>query len=186
VRLGSDVRPLSPPPVSFRVPREEPPYQSSRKERCSLSGALQLSLKFPVKGLPRFPNGPLQRETPVSRAFFYTFPSKSPVNEPPLHVLQQGPYRDRSFTSRDNGLFIHLHLSESPVSSPPTKNGENIWSPSMEPHVDGGPTYNGVRSGSPRGSLTTMLYLPLSHEAFRTIPSTLAWVDQSPASQRVL
>jgi hypothetical protein len=40
-------------------------------------------LKFPVNRLPRFPNGPLWREAPISRAFFYTFPSKSPVNEPP-------------------------------------------------------------------------------------------------------
>ena len=30
--------------------------------------------------------------------------------------------------------------------------GENIWSPSMEPHADGRPTYNGVRPGSPGGS----------------------------------
>ena len=40
-------------------------------------------LKFPVNGLPRFPNGPLRRETAVSEAFFYTFPSKSTVNELP-------------------------------------------------------------------------------------------------------
>jgi len=59
-------------------------------ERCSLSGALQLSLKIPVNRLPRFPNRPLQREMPFFRAFFYTFPSDSPVNELPFHVPQQG------------------------------------------------------------------------------------------------
>ena len=56
---------------------------------------------------------------------------------PLLHVLQQGPYGDGSFISRDNGLFIHLYLSESPLNSPPMKNQENIWSQSTEPHADG-------------------------------------------------
>ena len=45
------------------------------------------------------------------------------------------------------------------------------------------PTYNGVRTGSPRGLLTTLLSLPQCHAAFGTISSTLAWVDQSPVSQ---
>jgi len=51
--------------------------------------------------------------------------------------------------------------------------------------VDGRPTYNGVRPGSTRGSLTTLQFLPQSHAAFSKIPSTLAWVDQSPVSQHV-
>jgi len=54
----------------------------------------------------------------------------------PLHVPQQDLYGQRSFISRASGLFIHLYLSQSPIRSPPTKNGENIWSPSTEPHVD--------------------------------------------------
>jgi len=172
-------------PISFWIPRKEPPQQSSHKERCSLSGALQLSLKFPVNGLPRFPNGPLHRETPISTAFFHNFPSKSLVNEQPPHVLQQGPHGERSLISRDNGLFIHLYLSESPIRSPPTKNGENIWSPFTKPHVDGRPTYHGVRPGSPKGSFTKLQSLPQCHAAFSMIPSTLAWVDQSPFSQHV-
>jgi len=31
----------------------------------------------------------------------------------------------------------------------------------------------------------TLLFLPQCHAAFSTIPSTLAWVDQSPVSQHV-
>ena len=50
-----------------------------------------------------------------------------------------------------------------------------------QPH-DRRPTYNGVRPGSPRGSLTTLLSLSQCHAAFSTIPPTLAWVDQSPVS----
>jgi hypothetical protein len=64
--------------------------------------------------------------------------------------------------------------------------GKNIRTPPTEPNADGRPTYNGVRLGSPRGSLTTLLSLPQCHVALGTIPSTLAWVDQSPVSQRVV
>jgi len=84
--------------------------------------------------------------------------------------------------------FIHVCLLESPKRCPPTyiHMGKNISSPSTEPHADGKPTYNGVRPGAPRGSLMTLQSLPQCHAAFGTIPSTLAWVDQSPVSQHVL
>ena len=98
---------------------------------------------------------------------------------------QQGPYGERCSVSRANGLFIHLYLSKSPVKEPSHEMGENIWLPSTEPHVDGRPTYNGVRRGSPRGSFGTLLSLPQCHAASST-RSPLAWVDQSPVCQRVL
>jgi hypothetical protein len=47
-------------PIFLRIPRKKLPNKSSRKERCSLSEALQLSLKFLINGLSRFPNGPLR------------------------------------------------------------------------------------------------------------------------------
>ena len=80
--------------------------------------------------------------------------------------------------------FIHSYPSESPVMKTSHENRENIRSQSTEPHADGRLSYNGVRPGTPRGSFTT-LSLPQCHAAFRTIPSTLAWVDQSPVGQRV-
>jgi hypothetical protein len=47
------------------------------------------------------------------------------------------------------------------------KNGENILSPSMEPLVDGRPTYSGVRTGSPRGLFTfTPVPCSLQHDTF--------------------
>ena len=61
--------------------------------------------------------------------------------------------------------------------------GKNIRSPSMEPHADRRPTYNEVWPCSPRGLLTTLQSLPQCHAALGAIPSTLAWVDQSPVSQ---
>ena len=130
--------------------------------------------------LPRFPNGPLQRETPISRAFFYTFPSESPVNEPPPPCSPTG-FLWREKLHLQSQWFIHSFISvRVPNKEPSHKNGENIWPPSTEPHVDRRPTYNGVQSGSPRGSFATLQSLPQCHAAFSTIPSTLAWVAQSP------
>jgi hypothetical protein len=42
-----------------------------------------------------------------------------------------------------------------------------------------------VRSHFPRGSFMTLLLLPRCHSAFGTIPSALAWIDQSLVSQHV-
>ena len=172
-------------PMSFQVPRKEPPQQSSHKERCSLSRAFQLSLKIPSQWTLQVPQwAPTERDTRLQN-FLPHLSLKVLSMWAPLHVPQQGPYGERSFISRANGLFLHLYLSKPPVRSPPTKNGEIIWSISTEPHVDRRPTYNGVRPGSPRGSFTTLQSLPQCHAAFSTVPSILAWVDQSPISQHV-
>ena len=80
--------------------------------------------------------------------------------------------------------FIHVCLPESSKRSPPAY-GKKTRLPSTEPHADGKPTYNGVQPGFPRGSLMTLLSLPQCLAAFSMIPSTLAWVDQSPVSQHV-
>ena len=103
----------------------------------------------------------------------------------PLHFPQQCPNGERYSVSRAHGLFIHFYLSDSPGKESSHKSGENVWSLSTEPHVDGRPIYNGVQPGSPRKSFMTLLSLPQGHAAFSMIPSTLAWVDQSPVSQCV-
>jgi hypothetical protein len=70
-------------------------------------GSLQLSLKFPFSELPRLPNGLLQRETPVSKAFFYPFPSKSPVNEPPPPCSPTGVlWREKPHLRRQWFIYI--------------------------------------------------------------------------------
>jgi len=55
--LGNDVRVLSPPHRILPDLQKGTPLT----EQCSLYTALQLSLKFPVNGLPTFPNKPLHR-----------------------------------------------------------------------------------------------------------------------------
>ena len=120
---------------------------------------------------------------------FCIFPSESPVREPPpcsltgsawTGILQhQSPRSIHSFIhsfmyvcwSHQEGALLHMW--------------QNIQSPSTEPHADRRPTYIGVQPGSPRGSLTTLLSLPQCHAALSMIPSTLAWVYQSPVSQNV-
>ena len=112
-------------------------------------------------------------------------PSKSPVREAPFMFPNRVPM-ERDAPSPEPMVYPFIYICRSPPKmSPPTKYGENIRSPSTEPHADGRPTYNGVRPGFPRGSLTTLVSLPRCHAAFSTIPSTLAWVDQSPVGQHV-
>ena len=140
--------------------------------------------------LSRFPSG-TPMETPVHRTLYIPSPEnspfpQSPVREPPPCFLTgstwTGILRHQSHWSVY--AFIHVCLPESPKRSRPTY-GKNIRSPSTESHAHGKPTYNGVWPGSPRGSLVTLLSLSQCHAAFGTISSALAWVDQSPVSQRV-
>jgi hypothetical protein len=81
-------------------------------------------------------------------------------------------------------LFPHACSSAGIPKKEPSCISGKTKSPSTEPDADGRPTYSGVRRGSPRGSLTTLLSVPQCRAAFGTIPSTLAWVDQSSVNQR--
>ena len=86
---------------------------------------------------------------------------------------------ERAIQSPEPPVHLFIYVCQSPPKQEPSyKIGKNR-SPSTGPQADGRPTYTGMRPGSPRGSLTTLLSLPQCHVAFSTIPSTLAWVDQS-------
>ena len=84
--------------------------------------------------------------------------------------------------------FIHslMYVCRSPQKGALLHMGKNLRSLSTKPHTNRRPTNNGVWPGSPSGWLMTLLPLPQCHAAFSTISSTLAWVDQSPTSQRVV
>jgi hypothetical protein len=64
--------------------------------------------------------------------------------------------------------FIVVHKNRGIQQSPPA-----------EPHVGGRHTHNGVLPGAPKGSFATLLSPPQCHAAFRTMPHTLALVDQN-------
>jgi len=100
--------------MPFRIPRKEPPppNKASAKRDVPFPEPSNYLLKFPVNGLHRFPNGPLRRETPVSRASFYTFPSKSSVNEPPPPTSifpSRVPWREKLHLQSQ--WFIHSFIS---------------------------------------------------------------------------
>ena len=166
--------------ISLRTPsRGALPSRSPQRasiERHSISRALfHLYIRVPGKWAPsRFSIGPLQRDVPVSRAFFYipsrvpsrqglqikhnlTFFSKSLVQEPPSMFPQWGLYGERCSISRAIGLFIHSYLSESSLKEFSHIIGVNIQSPSPVPHADRRRNYSAVRPGSSRGSFMTLL-----------------------------
>jgi hypothetical protein len=156
-------------PFSLKESRQANPLQVSQRgpygEKYPLSGHFYLSLN-------------------ISLFIFY---SQSPVREPHPCSITGSPWavilRHQSHWSTFYSFihsFIHSCISAGvPKKEPPyIHKGKNVRSPSTEPHADGKPTYNGVRPGS-------LLSLPQCYAAFGTIPSTLAWVDQSPVSQHV-
>ena len=101
------------------------------------------------------------------------------------HPFPQQVPMESDAPSQDPMVYSFIYICQSPQNVALSRNGKNIQSPSTEPHADRRPTYNGVRLGSPRGSLTTLLLASQCHAAFNMIPSTLVGVDTSPVSQRV-
>ena len=119
-------------PMSIRIPRKEaPPNRAPTKKDTPFPEPSNYLLKFPVNGLPRFPNRPLQRERERERdtclhSFFVHLSPKVPSKWAPISVPQQGPYGERSFISRANSLFIRLCLSESPEEPSHEKRGKHL------------------------------------------------------------
>jgi hypothetical protein len=94
---------------------------------------------------------------------------------------------ERAISSPGPPVHRFIYVCQSPPKQEASyKIGKNIRSPSTQPHADGRPTYSGVRTGSPRGSFTTLLSLLQCHAVLGTMPSALALVDQSPDSQCVV
>jgi len=172
-------------PYTSRSPEKSPPNRALAKKVAPFSDPSNYLLKFPVNGIPRFPNGSLRREASVSRTFLH-LPSKSPVNKPPSIFSYRVPLERESSSPETMVYSFFYYNRRSPELGALPRKGENICSPSTEPHVFRSPTYNGVRPGSPKVLFTTLHSLPQCHAAFNTKPSTLAWVDQSPISQPVL
>jgi len=109
----SDVHPLSPPPQVLPDPQKEPPNRAPAKRDAPFPELSVYLSKFPVNGVPRFPNGPLCRETSVSRTtLLYTFLPKSPVNESPSMSPNRVPMeREASSPEPMVYLFIHSFIS---------------------------------------------------------------------------
>jgi hypothetical protein len=131
--------------------------------------------------------GPYGPKYPLTGHFYlslsislFTFPSESPVREPPQCSLIGSPRAATGLLS--NHSFIQSCMSAAGV---PRKEPsyipmwKNIRSLSTEPHA----SIQWDAAWLTKGIVMTLLSLPQCYAAFGTVPSTLAWVDQSPVSQ---
>jgi hypothetical protein len=175
--------------VSLQIPRKEPPNRAPAKRDAPFPEPTNYLLKFAVNRLSSFPNGPLWRETSVSRTLFYTFPSKSQVNEPPSMFPNRVPMeREASSPEPMVYSFIHSFIS--------------VRVPNTEPSHKKGGGYLVTVHGAPRGWKAYIRWGAVGfpkwgivydtagstkcHAVFSTIPSTLAWVDHSSVNPWLL
>ena len=147
---------------------------------------LPYSLKEPRQANPlQVPQQGLYREKyPLTGHFFlspnislFTFPSDSAGSEPSPCSLTGSPWaaipRRQSLWSTFHS-FIHSFTSAGVPKKEPSyiHMEKNIRSPSTEPHADRKPTYNGMRPGSPRGSLLhCYLYPSVMQPSARYLPT---------------
>jgi hypothetical protein len=147
------------------------------------------------KSPPGSPTGPLRREMPAYRAFLpltyisFYLSLRVPGKVAPLHVPKQGPHGQRySITRATVLLFIHsfMYVCRSPQKGALLhSHGEK-----RKVTVHGAPRRCKacIQRGAalfPKAIVRTLLSRTQCHAAFGTIPSTLAWVDQSPVGQHV-
>jgi len=125
-----------------------------------------------------------ERDAPFPEPSFVCL-SKPPVKQAPS-TLPNGARKERGASCPDPVVYSFIRILGVPSQGAfPRNRRENIRSPSTKHLADGRPTYRGVVTGCPRGWFTALQLLPQYHVAFSTIPSTLAWVYQSPIRQRV-
>jgi hypothetical protein len=95
-------------PISFRIPRKEPPPNTAPAKRdAPFPEPSNYLLKFPVNRLPSFPQR-APTETGTRLQNFYTISSKSPVNEPPPPTMF--PTRGEKFPFQSQ-WFNHSSIS---------------------------------------------------------------------------
>jgi hypothetical protein len=131
--------------VTFSVPVKDPPPGSPNRahaEICCISGALiQLSLKIPSKQTPPHvpQQGPYGERRPFpkpssTRTLITRLSLKVPDKGASLHVYQQGPLK-RDALSPEPVVCSFFYILESSVKEPSHEMGENMRSPSREPHI---------------------------------------------------
>jgi len=112
-------------PYTSRSQEKSPPNRALAKKVAPFSDPSKYLLKFPLNGLPRFPNGSLRREASDYRTFLH-HPSKSPVNEPPSIF----PYRvplERESSSSETMVYSFIYYNcQSPQLRALPRKGENI------------------------------------------------------------
>ena len=148
--------------------------------------------RFPVNGPPpHIPQWEPYRERQLSMEPSTSHPLKIRLS---LRITIKGAPSmfpnsvpmERDTPSPEPLVYLFIFVCQSPHKGALLHMGKNIRSLSMEPCTDRRPTHNGVRPGSLRGSLMTLLFLSQCHAALGMIPSTTSWVDKSPVCECVL
>jgi hypothetical protein len=140
-RVPGDQTPMgwcpSPEPSPYRSgsPEWSPPNRAPAKRDAPFPQPSNSLLKFLVNRLPRFPNRPLWRKAPICRTFFYTFTSKSPVNEPPPPCSPTGSLWREKLHFQSQWL-IHSFVSVGVPSNEPSheKWGKHLVTVHGSPH----------------------------------------------------
>ena len=147
--------------MSLHIPQKQGPFGNRRPfPEPYLAYRLESPVKEPSLQVPLIEL--LQREISISKGILplsLRVPSKRtpfPHHVPSTVSVWREMLRLQSHWFIDSFISVRI-----PKKRALPQNGEGGGqSPSTEPHVDGRPTYIGVRPGSPRGSLMTLLSLP--------------------------
>ena len=106
------VRPLSPLPMSFPIPRREPPNRAPAKRDAPFPEPSNYLLNSQSTDSTDSPTGPYVDRHP-STEIFYTFPSKSPVNEPPSMCPNKFPM-EKEASSPESMVCSFIYIRQSP------------------------------------------------------------------------
>jgi hypothetical protein len=111
--------------MSFRIPRKSPPNKAPAQRDAPFPESPNYILKIPSQWTPLVPQR-APTKMPFYRAFFYSFPSESPVNEHP-------PFSPPGFLWREklhlqSQWFMHSFLSVTGSNKEPShgKRGKHL------------------------------------------------------------
>jgi len=107
--LGNDVCALSPPPNVLPVPQKGVPLIELPQRKMLPFQNPPTVCKIPSQRTPQVPQwAPAERDTHLQ-----TFPSKSPVNEPPSTFSNRVPV-DREASSPETMVYLFIYIGQSP------------------------------------------------------------------------
>jgi hypothetical protein len=104
---------VTPPHVLQDPQKGTPLTELPQREMLPLRSPATIS-KILSQRTPQVPHRtPAERETPVSRVYFYTLPSKSPVNEPPSMFSNRVPM-EREALSPGTMVYSFTYICQIP------------------------------------------------------------------------
>jgi hypothetical protein len=173
------------------VAPDSPNRAPVKRDASFLEPSFHYLSQFPVNGPPpqvlqrdaygeRHPSTEPSTSHPLKIHLSLRVPGKKAPTMFPNRVLM-----DTDTPSPQPLVYLFMYVCQSTQKGALLQNGEN-----HEVIVHGAPCRQKAyiqwgMAWFPKGLLRTLLSLSQCHAALGTIPSTLAWVDQSPISQHV-